>query len=75
MSMTGSTNFDRLERLIHKPLSSRPGWLKIAREDAAEILWLAYRAQANQDFESLQELDVQAGLLADGIQSRMDTDR
>ena len=72
--MMGITNFDRLERLIYKPLSSRPGWIKIAREDATEILWLAHRARDNQDFESLQELDIQAGLLADGIQHRMDTD-
>jgi hypothetical protein len=72
--MMDITNFDRLERLIHKPLSSRPGWLKIAREDAAEILWLAHRARNNQDFKSLQEFDLQAGLLADGIQYRMDTD-
>jgi hypothetical protein len=38
------------------------------------FLWLAHRARDNQDFESLQELDIQAGLLADGIQYRMDTD-
>ena len=42
-------NLDRLERLIHIPVHSRPDWLKNAREDAEELLWLACRASTNQD--------------------------
>jgi hypothetical protein len=42
-------NLDRLERIIHIPVSSRPDWLKNAREDAEELLWLASRASMNHD--------------------------
>ena len=45
-------NLNRLERLIHIPVHSRPDWLKNAREDAEELLWLACRASTNQDLAS-----------------------
>ena len=47
------TNLDRLERLIHQPVSSRPDWLKHAREDAQEVLWLAHRAANDQDYDPI----------------------
>jgi hypothetical protein len=74
MMLMEYTNLDRLERLIHIPVSSRPEWLKNAREDAKEILWLAYRAHTNQDLGSLEELDREAGIMADTIQFRMEND-
>ncbi len=67
-------NLDRLERLIHIPVSSRPGWLKNAREDAEELLWLASRARTNQDLASLEELDREAGIMAERLQYRMDNE-
>ena len=67
-------NLDRLERLIHIPVSSRPDWLKNAREDAQELLWLASRARTNQDLASLEELDREAGIMAERLQYRMDNE-
>ena len=67
-------NLDRLEKLIHIPGSSRPQWLKNAREDAEELLWLACRASTNQDLASLEELDREASSMADRIQYRMEND-
>jgi hypothetical protein len=67
-------NLDRLEKLIHIPVSSRPQWLKNAREDAEELLWLACRANTNQDLASLEELDREASYMADRIQYRMEND-
>ena len=67
-------NLDRLERLIHITVSSRPDWLKNAREDAQELLWLASRARTNQDLASLEELDREAGIMAERLQYRMDNE-
>ncbi|MGB0655310.1 MAG: hypothetical protein ACPGMQ_07760 [Pirellulales bacterium] len=67
-------NLDRLEKLIHIPVSSRPQWLKNAREDAEELLWLACRANTKQDLASLEELDREASYMADRIQYRMEND-
>tara|TARA_Y100001933_G_C18957789_1_gene546767 strand:- start:506 stop:724 length:219 start_codon:yes stop_codon:yes gene_type:complete len=67
-------NLDHLERLIHIPVSSRPDWLKNAREDAEELLWLASRARTNQDLASLEELDREAGIMAERLQYRMDNE-
>ena len=67
-------NLDRLERIIHIPVSSRPDWLKNAREDAGELLWLASRASMNHDLASLEELDREAGFMADRIQYSMEND-
>ena len=65
------TNLDRLERLIHQPVSSRPDWLKHAREDAREVLWLALRAANDQDYDTLADLDEEAASIADRIEDRM----
>jgi hypothetical protein len=66
-------NLDELERLIHRPVSSRPDWLKHAREDAEELLWLAHRAGNDQDFDRLAELDEDAAVLIERIERRMDS--
>ena len=66
-------NLDQLERLIHRPVSSRPDWLKHAREDAEELLWLAHRAGNDQDFDRLAELDEDAAILIERIERRMDS--
>ena len=74
MDLMEHGNLDRLERLIHIPVHSRPDWLKNAREDAEELLWLACRANTNHDFASLEELDREAGIMAERIQYRMDNE-
>ena len=66
-------NLDQLERLIHRPVSSRHDWLKHAREDAEELLWLAHRAGDDQDFDRLAELDEDAAVLIERIERRMDS--
>lgn len=65
-------NLDELERLIHRPVSSRPDWLKHAREDAQELLWLAQRAGNDQDYDRLTELDQDAAVMIEQIESRME---
>ena len=74
MDLMEHGNLDRLERLIHIPVHSRPDWLKNAWEDAEELLWLACRASTNHDFTSLEELDREAGIMAERIQYRMDNE-
>ena len=74
MGLMEHVNLDRLERLIHIPVHSRPDWLKNAREDAEELLWLACRASTNQDLASLEELDREAGIMAERLQYRMDNE-
>jgi len=71
--MSMKHNLDELERLIHRPVSSRPDWLKHAREDAEELLWLAHRAGNDQDFDRLAELDEDAAVLIERIERRMDS--
>ena len=65
-------NLAQLERLIHQPVSSRPDWLKHAREDAQELLWLAQRAGNDQDYDRLTELDQDAAIMIEQIESRME---
>ena len=73
-AMRLGTNLDRLQRLIHRPVSSRPDWLKHAREDAEELLWLAQRAGDDQNYDRLDELEQEAAAIADRIEERMDKD-
>jgi hypothetical protein len=70
--MTSGHHLDQLERLIHRLVSSRPDWLKHAREDAEELLWLAHRAGNDQNFDRLAELDEDAAALIEQIESRME---
>jgi len=63
--------FDRLERLIYRPVSSRPDWLKAWRNEANYLLYLARRAADNDDEEELEELEAQARDLADTVEARL----
>lgn len=65
------SQFERLERLIHEPVSTRPDWLKYWREEAQHLLSLARRADTDDDLEALQDLDEEARLMVEGIASRM----
>jgi hypothetical protein len=62
--------FDRLERLIYRPVSTRPDWLKAWRNEANYLLFLARRASDDEDAELLEELEAQAGDMADMVEAR-----
>jgi hypothetical protein len=66
-----SDEFDRLERLIYRPVSTRPDWLKAWRNEANYLLYLARRAADNDDDEELEELEAQARDLADTVEARL----
>jgi hypothetical protein len=66
--------FDRLERLLHRPVSTRPDWLKAWRNEANYILFLARRAADDDDYELLQELEDQAREMADMVEGRLRRD-
>lgn len=66
-----SDEFDRLEGLIYRPISSRPDWLKAWRNEANYLLYLARRAADNDDEEELEELESQARDLADTVEARL----
>jgi hypothetical protein len=66
--------FLRLEGLLHRPVSSRPDWLKAWRNEANYILYLARRATDDDDFELLQELEDQAREMADMVEGRLRSD-
>ena len=70
MSSAGE-EFDRLERLIYRPLSTRPDWLKAWRNEANYLLFLARRAEENGDEEDLEEFEAQARDLADTVEARL----
>ena len=61
--------FDRLERLVYRPVSSRPDWLKAWRNEANYLIFLARRAADNED--ELDELSAQARDLADTVEARL----
>jgi len=63
--------FDRLERLIYRPVSTRPDWLKAWRNEANYLLFLARRAEDNEDEMELEELEAQARDLADTVEARL----
>ena len=62
--------FDRLERLIYRPVSTRPDWLKAWRHEAQYLLVLARRAADDEDDELLQELEDQVREMADMVEAR-----
>jgi hypothetical protein len=66
-----SDEFDRLERLIYRPVSTRPDWLKAWRNEANYLLYLARWAADNDDDEELEELEAQARDLADTVEARL----
>lgn len=66
-----SDEFDRLERLIYRPVSTRPDWLKAWRNEANYLLYLARRAEDNGDEQEFEELESQARDLADTVEARL----
>jgi hypothetical protein len=70
--MSGASDeFDRLERLIYRPVSTRPDWLKAWRNEANYLLFLARRAEDADDLAELEELEAQARDLADTVEARL----
>jgi hypothetical protein len=63
--------FDRLEGLIYRPVSTRPDWLKAWRNEANYLLSLARRAADNGDEDELEELEDQAREMADVVEARL----
>lgn len=63
--------FDRLEGLIYRPVSTRPDWLKAWRNEANYLLSCARRAADNSDEEELEELEDQAREMADVVEARL----
>jgi len=70
MTLSGD-EFLRLESLIFRPVSTRPDWLKAWRNEANYLLFLARRAEDNEDETELEELEAQAGDLADTVEARL----
>lgn len=69
--MTSSGDeFLRLEGLIYRPVSFRPDWLKAWRNEANYLLFLARRADDDDDVELLEELEEHARDMADMVEAR-----
>jgi hypothetical protein len=66
-----SDEFDRLERLIYRPVSTRPDWLKAWRNEAQYLLYLARRAVDVDDEELVEELEEQARDMADVVEAKL----
>jgi len=66
--------FDHLECLLHRPVSTRPDWLKAWRNEANYLLFLARRAVDDDDLELVQELEDQAREMAAMVEARLRTD-
>jgi len=73
MALSGD-GFLRLESLIYRPVSTRPDWLKAWRNEASYLLYLARRASDDDDIELLEELEEQAGQMADMVEARWQRD-
>jgi len=69
-----SDEFDRLERLIYRPVSTRPDWLKAWRNEAQYLLYLARRAVDVDDEELVEELEEQARDMADVVEAKLRND-
>jgi hypothetical protein len=70
MSSAGD-EFDRLKRLIYRPVSTRPDWLKAWRNEANYLLTLARRAVDTDDLDEAEELEDQAREMADVVEARL----
>ena len=73
MPLSGE-EFLRLESLIYRPVSTRPDWLKAWRNEANYLLYLARRANDDDDLELLEELEEQAREMADMVEARWQRD-
>ena len=69
--MPTGDEFLRLEGLLHRPVSTRPDWLKAWRNEANYLLFLARRAGDDDDLELLDELEEQAREMADMVEARL----
>ncbi|MFM7074937.1 MAG: hypothetical protein ACKO5R_03160 [Planctomycetaceae bacterium] len=70
----GADEFLRLQSLLHRPVSTRPDWLKAWRNEANYILFLARRAEDDDDVDLLEELEDQARDMADMVEARLRAD-
>ena len=66
-----SDEFDRLERLIYRPVSTRPDWLKAWRNEAQYLLYLARRAVDVDDEELVEDLEEHARDMADVVAAKL----
>jgi len=73
MTLSGD-EFLRLESLVYRPVSTRPDWLKAWRNEANYVLFLARRAEDDDNDELLQELEDQAREMADMVEGRLKAD-
>ena len=73
MNLTND-EFDRLERMIYRPVSTRPDWLKAWRNEAQYLLYLARRAVDADDEELVQDLEEQAREMADVVEAKLRSD-
>jgi hypothetical protein len=70
MSLSGD-EFQRLEGLMYRPVSTSADWLKSWRNEANYLLFLARRASDDDNFELLDELEEQAREMADMVEGRL----
>ena len=68
---SSSDPFDRLQGLLHRPVSTRPDWLKAWRNEAQYLLLLARRASDDDDDERLRELEDQAEEMAAMVEAKL----
>ena len=73
MTLSGD-EFLRLESLVFRPVSTRPDWLKAWRNEANYVLFLARRADDDENLELLEELEDQAREIADMVEGRLKAD-
>ena len=73
MTLSGD-EFLRLESLVFRPVSPRPDWLKAWRNEANYVLFLARRADDDENLELLEELEDQAREMADMVEGRLKAD-
>lgn len=66
-----SDEFYRLEGLIYRPVATRPDWLKAWRNEANYVLFLARRAEDDENFDLVEELEDQAREMADMVEGRL----
>jgi hypothetical protein len=68
---SSSDPFDRLQDLLHRPVSTRPDWLKAWRNEAQYLLLLARRASDDDDDELLRELEDHAAEMAAMVEAKL----
>lgn len=69
--MAAPDEFYRLESLVYRPVSTRPDWLKAWRNEANYLLFLARRAEDDENVDLLEELEDQAREMADMVEGRL----